>query len=683
MWCIFRAGGNRRLVRFKTHLCLTVPKIRRAEARGGQGPAIHPSRITGLWPVQARNRSPRPLVGFSKTTHFAAGILFTAICGVATLRYASGATYDVRTYGAKGDGVTFDTQAIQAAVDAATNAGGGTVLFPAQQTFLTGTIFWKSNVTLEVEGTVLGGPDLSEYVQIPPDQVGVQSYAVSQYSQYALFYANGASNITLQGGGTIDGNAKNTSISTSGNETNRPFVLRVIRSTNVNVNHITLRNSIFWMQHYLECDGVTIDNVTVDNRNFYETDGVNIDSSSHVSITNSTLVSFDDALAVKSTSAKPAQHVTVNNVALSSLGGNGFKTGTESEGGFNDLVFENSTVSNVGRSAIAIQTVDGGNLYNVRATNITLGPGVSNAFHIRLGARNRAIPGLPVPTNASMDTVILDGIHGSTTNNQGSWISGTPGQLITDVTIQNSNIVFAGGDTNPADANIVPPENPATYPDWNMFGRMPSYAIFSRHVRGLTLSNNTFSASLADARPQLKFNDVTFGATSGSPDGSTISGGSGSLQSSDGTWSFGAAESAYPGNWDILLNGQTVGIGSKIEVANGGHVYGLGTNNRWFIWQNGSWVATTNPNPSFSPDGSIISGGSGSLQSSDGIWSFGIAESAYPGNWDILLNGQAVGIGSEIEVANGGHVYAVGTDNRWYIWQNGSWVAMTNPNPSP
>ena len=112
------------------------------------------------------------------------------------------------------------------------------------------------------------------------------------------------------------------------------------------------------------------------------------------------------------------------------------------------------------------------------------------------------------------------------------------------------------------------------------------------------MSNNTFSASLADARPQLKFSDVTFGATSGSPDGSTISGGSGSLQSSDGIWSFGIAESAYPGNWDILLNGQAVGIGSKIEVANGGHVYAVGTDNRWYIWQNGSWVAMTNPNPS-------------------------------------------------------------------------------------
>ncbi len=167
-----------------------------------------------------------------------------------------------------------------------------------------------------------------------------------------------------------------------------------------------------------------------------------------------------------------------------------------------------------------------------------------------------------------------------------------------------------------------------------------------------------------------------------SPDGSIITGGTGSLTNSNGTLSFGTAYPGYPGNWNILLNSLQVGIGSKIEIANGGQAYALGKSATWYVWQNSAWAVTTNPAPpSLSTDGSAITGGAGSLKTVAGTWAFGTAYPGYPGNWNILLNSQQVGTGSTIEIANGGQLYALGKSGAWYVWQNGVWAVTTNPSP--
>ena len=162
------------------------------------------------------------------------------------------------------------------------------------------------------------------------------------------------------------------------------------------------------------------------------------------------------------------------------------------------------------------------------------------------------------------------------------------------------------------------------------------------------------------------------------------------LTTSDGTWTFGAP---YPyglaGNWYINLNGQSAagGVGSEMVVANGGMLYALGTDSNWYLWVNGGWMRTSSPTlaarPAMpltvpSPDGSVLVG---SLQTLAGTWTFGAAYPWAPGNWFINLNGQSAagGIGSELVVANDGQVYALGTDDNWYVWQNGAWYGSANP----
>jgi len=121
-------------------------------------------------------------------------------------------------------------------------------------------------------------------------------------------------------------------------------------------------------------------------------------------------------------------------------------------------------------------------------------------------------------------------------------------------------------------------------------------------------------------------------------------------------------------------------------VANGGQMYAFGQDSRWYVWQSGAWALTSAPPPpppDVSPDGSTISGGTGTLVTAHGTWTFG--GPASPGNWLILLNGTVAGggVASELEVTNGGRMYAFGQDSRWYVWQGGAWTLTSAPPPPP
>ncbi len=199
--------------------------------------------------------------------------------------------------------------------------------------------------------------------------------------------------------------------------------------------------------------------------------------------------------------------------------------------------------------------------------------------------------------------------------------------------------------------------------------------------------NATGYAKMAQAWRGPLASHLAVTTTSLSPDGSIIAGGTGSLTASSGVWTFGTPSSS--GNWYILLNGASAGggAGQKIEVANGGQSYALGTDNNWYLWGGATWVLG-NPSGvvgSVSPDGSLISSGAGSLIASSGTWSFGAQD--LPNGWRILLNGNHAGggVGSKITIANGGKVYALGTDGNWYLW-TGEWVSSSpsvNNNTSP
>ncbi|MGB2806329.1 MAG: glycoside hydrolase family 28 protein, partial [Sedimentisphaerales bacterium] len=288
--------------------------------------------------------------------------------------------YDVRDYGAKPDGKTLSTKSIQKAIDECAKQGGGTVYFPPG-TFLSGTIYMKSNVTLRLDtgSTLLGSKNLKDY---PPTVQAFRSYT-DNYTDKSLIYGEKLQRIAITGNGTIDGQGA----AFKGPYKVRPYMIRIIQCQNVLVKDVTIQNSPMWVQHYLACDDVRIDGITVRSHVNGNNDGIDIDSCHRVIISNCNVDSQDDAIVLKSTSARSCRNVTVSNCVLRSTC-NALKMGTESNGGFQNIVITGCSIYDTHLAGIALEIVDGGTMDRVVISNIAMN-GVGAPIFLRLGNRAR------------------------------------------------------------------------------------------------------------------------------------------------------------------------------------------------------------------------------------------------------------------------------------------------------
>ncbi|MHC4484533.1 MAG: glycoside hydrolase family 28 protein [Planctomycetota bacterium] len=347
--------------------------------------------------------------------------------------------YDVCDYGARTDGKTLCTKSIQRAIDECARDGGGTVYFP-RGTFLSGTIYMKSGVTLrlDVGCTLLGSADLKDY---PPTVQAFRSYT-DNYTDKSLIYGENLERIAITGKGTIDGQGQ----AFKGPYKVRPYMIRFIQCRNVTVENVTIRNSPMWVQHYLACDDVRISGITVRSVVNANNDGINIDSCHRVIISDCNIRSGDDAIVLKSTSARPCRNVTVSNCVLSTRC-NALKMGTESNGGFENIVITGCSIYDTRLAGVALEIVDGGTMDRVVVSNITMNK-VGAPIFLRLGNRARPFkkdmkkPGIGILRN-----VTISNIEATGANATGCAISGLPEAVIENVTLSNVRLSFAGGGT--------------------------------------------------------------------------------------------------------------------------------------------------------------------------------------------------------------------------------------------
>lgn len=410
--------------------------------------------------------------------------------------------YDVRAYGASGDGKTVDTIAIQKAVDAAARDGGGTVCL-AQGVFLSGTIVLKSHVTLHVAaGAVLrGSRDISDY----PDHTPKIIYLYRPRFTKSLIYAERVENIALTGRGTIDGQGEHFP-ARPGDDKGRPYIVRFSECKNVQVRDLTFRDSARWLSHYLGCENVVIDGITIHSRIRENRDGIDVDSSTDVRISNCSIFSGDDAIVLKATAAgRPCRRVTITNCVLSSMA-SALKLGTESNGGFEDIVIANCTIYDSGYSGIGLMSVDGGTLDRVSISNVTMS-NVRVPLFIRLGNRARPIPGADPPGMGALRNVTISNVQAGGADMIGCSITGIPGFPVENVTLDNIRVRFAGGGTQD-DATRSVPEKEGSYPSGKMFGTLPAYGLYCRHVKNLKLHNLDFQLDDEDQRPAVVCDDV-------------------------------------------------------------------------------------------------------------------------------------------------------------------------------
>ena len=445
-------------------------------------------------------------------------------CQLATARAAD---FNIVSYGAKADTTVLSTAAVQRAIDACSQAGGGRVVVPTGH-YKIGSIELKSNVHLHLEqgATLYGSTQLEDYRPMKSDYVSLRT----QTTTIQLIYADKASNVVIDGYGTIDGRGRAfKKLSWNDEGITRPHLLRFIQCDDVTVRDITLRNSGCWMQHYLACDRLRIDGIKVFNRNNYNNDALDLDGCHEVIVTNMTADSDDDGITLKSTSPRLCENIRISNCVVSSHC-NAVKLGTETNGGFRNISIAGIVVKPsydqrekffgqwIGSSALSLEIVDGGTLENVSVTDMTV-EGTESPIFVRLGNRGRGylLGGegfeslIPIDHVGRIKGIRLSHIQVRNAGTMGCSITGLPGYPVEDVSLSDVTIHHKGGVAAaelPQINAALQDEKKKEYPEATMWGNLPAKGFFVRHARNIQFSNVSILTAQPDARPDYVKQDV-------------------------------------------------------------------------------------------------------------------------------------------------------------------------------
>lgn len=417
--------------------------------------------------------------------------------------------FDVRDFGATGDGMTKDTVAIQAAIDACAGSGGSVLL--REGTFLSGMIVLKSAMTFYIDSsaTLLGATDDEDY---PSQDLPYPTAIHVGTLRKALIYASGASNLHLDGGGTIDGNGlvSKWRLNGSGSEARRPIMIYPTGCNTMSVQNLHLKDAAVWCFVPSVTDYLAIRNLMIDSRAFGNRDGIDLCDTKHVLIEDCTIRTDDDAICPKSCVRSGLDDVLVRNCYIvGSERANGIKFGTGSYGAFRNMTFADIYQKNVKLSPMALESVDGADIENIAFRRIEL-HNTNSPFYLTIGTR-RTTPSDDVRKMGKIDSVIFEDIIGRNLRSRiGCPISGTVlngvEYPITNLTFRRCDITFLGGRTS---VPAVPPEMGTQYPECTIWGDMPASGYFLRHVDNVVFASCTTNVSPSDVRQNRVLVDVT------------------------------------------------------------------------------------------------------------------------------------------------------------------------------
>ena len=418
------------------------------------------------------------------------------------LNLSVNAQYNVKQYGAKGDGSSLDSYAIQAAINDAYNNGGGIVEIPTG-TYIIGTLILKDNVNLNLHaGTVLSGsPDINDYKETAQK---FESRTRDLYTKYFMIFAENAKNISITGSGIITGNG-NRYFQESRPQNNRPFMIRLVNSQNITIKGISLLESANWTLHLLGCKDVNIDGITIENSGDGNRDGLDIDACQRVTVSNSRFRTTDDAIVMKSSCNNLCQDIAITNCILSS-GGSAIKTGTESNGGFKNITVSNCIIKDIDvHAGIELMTVDGGILQNVLIENIIM-ENVATPIFLRVGIRCRPfMQDQYVKKIESVKDIHFNNISVIDAKLPSS-IMGLHNRKIKNISLTNYSVRYTKKQ-KAIPFNKVPFEE-FSYPMAIMFKNLPAFGLYCRNVEEIYLENITMYSAEDDSRPALTFDRV-------------------------------------------------------------------------------------------------------------------------------------------------------------------------------
>jgi polygalacturonase len=452
--------------------------------------------------------------------------------------------FDVRDYGATGNGTTDDTVAIQNAINACTGTGGSVYL--ANGTYLSGTLYLQSNMTffIDISANLKGSLDGNDYPMQSPPTTNNQLLNCRR----ALLYAVNVTGLTIDGGGTIDGSG--TTGQTNGDpwtdpaikEAQRPISIWTVDSDHVTIQNIYIRLSAMWTIVPMETDDVLIKNVLLNVDIDPNRDGIDPVDCHHVVIQDCTVYTDDDSFCLKTGIRRGVEDIVIRNCFSAHTGANGYKFGTASYGGFADVLIQDCYAKHATYAAMVVMSRNGADVNNVNFSRIEFSS-CGSAFFVFLGQQ----PGHPdgdVDKLGSLNNVHFTDITGTTNQRWGSLITGQiyngTTYPITNLFFTNCNITFTG---SRATVPGNPPEwDSSQYPEANMFGDLPAWGYWMRHVSGVTFTTCTSTVSPSDARPETATDDVSNLLTRIDTDGDGL-----------------------PDDWELQYFGSTTGASANLD----------------------------------------------------------------------------------------------------------------------
>jgi len=465
---------------------------------------------------------------FCRTSTFILFAFFVVLSGYAKEKFNSHVIYNVRNYGAKGDGKTLDHLAINKAIDACVVRGGGTVLLPTG-TYLCGSIHLQSNVNLmiDVGATILGAPEeMKAYDPAEPFPFKQYQDGGHTYFHNSLIWGENLKNVSITGRGMINGGGitgKDRDHFSDGAMPTGDKSIALKLCSNVLIRDITIFHGGHFAILATGCDLMTIDNLTIDTNR----DGIDIDCCTNTVVSNCRVnCPGDDAICPKSSYAfnKP---VITENLLITNCEVSGYKEGTlldgtrvptdkvgwssgrikfgtESNGGFRNCVVSNCIFRNC--NGLALEQVDGGIMENIIVSNIIMENMPHYPIYVCLGARNRGPA--ETTTMGSVRNIFISNVIATGVNPlSGIQITGVPGYPMENIQLSNIFVEFNGGGTK-EQAEKFFPELDKGYPEPKHLGPTPSYGLFARHIKELKLSNITLKLKNPDYRPAVICSDV-------------------------------------------------------------------------------------------------------------------------------------------------------------------------------
>lgn len=438
--------------------------------------------------------------------------------------------YNIRDYGAKGDGIALDTAALQDAINACNRDGGGTVLVPAG-TFQIGTVELKSNVTLHIaaSGKLLGSADGKQYHAV--NAIPLRGDTTLEDGNWALLFAVNAKRVIIEGPGTIDGQGAQFHSKVHGARppsglggNRRPYHILCYRCEDLTVRDITLVDCAYHSVRIIESTRVHLDHIYIHNRVNGNNDGFHLISAEYVTISNCTVKSQDDACAMFGS----CRFITITNSSFSTRW-SVFRFGG---GSAENIAISNCLLYQVYGCPIKFQVNTGSRHENISFSNLVL-QDVTGPIYISVGPRPpRDTPAVPENSSAKHEefapavvrNISFNNIHGTVTTSpsqlaEASVTSGyRPGEghscitlnciggaTLENIAFDNIHLMFGGGGTAEDAARRKLPEIAGEY---FMLGPMPAYGFYARNAHGLTLNNVRFQVSTPDLRPAIILDHV-------------------------------------------------------------------------------------------------------------------------------------------------------------------------------